>query len=193
VYDDMHKKKPSLNKIYKNIIQRYHKGATMNSKHKDKKGQAALEFLITYGWAIMAAMIVIAALTYFGVTNPATSLPDKCIFSNAFECKDYQMSSSTLKLKLINVAGKTIYNATPYNISASLTDTSIACRNINQAAPSLDPESEVEFVCSDFTNLPGAPFNPKEKAKVKLTIKYRNTPGGYDQVSLGEIYATVQG
>ena len=32
----------------------------------NKKGQAALEFLMTYGWAILAAIIVIGALgTYF--------------------------------------------------------------------------------------------------------------------------------
>lgn len=158
----------------------------------NKKGQAALEFLITYGWAIMAAMIVIGALTYFGVTNPATSLPDKCVFSNVFECKDYQINGNVLRLKLVNIAGQTIYNATPINISANLTDSGAVCVN-SQNIALLDPESELEFVCSDFTNLPGAPFTPKEKAKIKVTVKYRNSPTGYNQVSLGEIYATVQG
>ncbi|MGV8141410.1 MAG: hypothetical protein ACP5NW_03135 [Candidatus Woesearchaeota archaeon] len=166
----------------------------MHKRYVGNNGQAALEFLITYGWAIMAALIVIGALTYFGVTNPATSLPDKCIFSNVFACKDYQISSSALRLKLVNIGGQTIYNATPHrNISATLSDTGAACQNIYQPVPSLDPESEVEFVCNNFTNLPGTPFNPKEKAKIKVTVKYRNTPTGYDQISLGEVYATVQG
>ena len=35
----------------------------------NKKGQAAMEFLVTYGWAIMAAMIVISALTYYLVAR----------------------------------------------------------------------------------------------------------------------------
>jgi len=35
-----------------------------------KKGQAAMEFLMTYGWAILIAIIAIAALIAFGVFNP---------------------------------------------------------------------------------------------------------------------------
>jgi hypothetical protein len=35
-----------------------------------KKGQAAMEFLMTYGWAILIAIIAIAALIAFGVLNP---------------------------------------------------------------------------------------------------------------------------
>lgn len=37
---------------------------------KSKKSQAAMEFLMTYGWAILVALIVISALAYFGVLNP---------------------------------------------------------------------------------------------------------------------------
>ncbi len=35
-----------------------------------KKGQAAMEFLMTYGWAILAAIIAIGVLAYFGVFSP---------------------------------------------------------------------------------------------------------------------------
>lgn len=34
---------------------------------QNKKGQAAMEFLMTYGWAILAAIIAIGVLAYFGV------------------------------------------------------------------------------------------------------------------------------
>jgi hypothetical protein len=160
-----------------------------SNQHRKKNGQAAIEFLVTYGWAIMAAMIVIGALTYFGVTNPATSLPDKCTFSNGFECKDYQMNSTALKLKLINIAGQTVYGDVNNNITANLTDTGIGC-DITGGNPSyLDPESEMEIICN---NIPDAPYNTKEKAKLKLTINYLKTPTGYNQVALGEVYTTVQ-
>ena len=36
----------------------------------NKKGQAAMEFLMTYGWAILAAIIAIGVLAYFGVFSP---------------------------------------------------------------------------------------------------------------------------
>lgn len=35
------------------------------------KGQAALEFLTTYGWAFLVILVMIGALTYFGVLAPA--------------------------------------------------------------------------------------------------------------------------
>jgi uncharacterized protein (UPF0333 family) len=48
-----------------------------------KKGQAAMEFLMTYGWAILIAIIAIAALIAFGVLSPGKSLQNTCGTSNA--------------------------------------------------------------------------------------------------------------
>jgi capsule polysaccharide export protein KpsE/RkpR len=36
----------------------------------NKKSQEAMEFLMTYGWALLASIIAIAVLVYFGVFNP---------------------------------------------------------------------------------------------------------------------------
>ena len=38
----------------------------------ERKGQAAMEYLMTYGWAILIVIIVAAALYALGVFNPAT-------------------------------------------------------------------------------------------------------------------------
>ncbi len=38
---------------------------------QQKRGQAAMEFLMTYGWAILAAIVAIGVLAYFGVFNPS--------------------------------------------------------------------------------------------------------------------------
>ena len=35
-----------------------------------KKGQAAMDFLMTYGWAIVVVLAAIGALWYFGVLSP---------------------------------------------------------------------------------------------------------------------------
>ncbi len=54
-----------------------------------KKGQAAMEYLMTYGWAILIVIIVIAALWAMGVftvTSPVTCSP--CFSYFAF--RDYQ-------------------------------------------------------------------------------------------------------
>lgn len=36
----------------------------------NKKSQAAMEFLMMYGWAILIVLIALGALWYFGVLNP---------------------------------------------------------------------------------------------------------------------------
>ena len=35
------------------------------------KGQTALEYLITYGWAILVILVVLAVLWYYGIFTPA--------------------------------------------------------------------------------------------------------------------------
>lgn len=44
-----------------------------------KKGQAAMEFLMTYGWAILVVLAAIAALAYFGVLSPDSLMQEKTI------------------------------------------------------------------------------------------------------------------
>ena len=49
-----------------------------------KKGQAAMEFLMTYGWAILAAIIAIGVLAYFGVFNPGTFISNSITVNAPF-------------------------------------------------------------------------------------------------------------
>ena len=63
------------------------------------KGQAAMEFLMTYGWAILVVLAAIAALAYFGVLSPAKFLPEKCILEPGFLCEGHKVE--TLKITLI--------------------------------------------------------------------------------------------
>lgn len=73
-----------------------------------KKGQAAMEFLMTYGWAILVVLIVIAALAYFGVLDPSNVLPDKCTFPVTLTCDDFLVNTQGISLNVINNAGKGI-------------------------------------------------------------------------------------
>ena len=51
-----------------------------------KKSQAAMEFLMTYGWAILVVLAAIAALAYFGVLSPEKFLPEKCLIETGITC-----------------------------------------------------------------------------------------------------------
>ncbi len=77
-----------------------------------KKAQAAMEFLMTYGWAILVVLVVIGALAYFGVLSPSTLLPEKCTFPIQISCSDQAALINTadnelsLTLVLQNGAGR---------------------------------------------------------------------------------------
>jgi hypothetical protein len=52
---------------------------------RNMKGQAAMEYLMTYGWAILAIVLVIAALIFL---NPFRA-PEVCLFEQAgFTCNE---------------------------------------------------------------------------------------------------------
>ncbi|NQU98897.1 hypothetical protein HQ533_05515 [Candidatus Woesearchaeota archaeon] len=67
-----------------------------------KKGQAALEFLTTYGWAFLVILVMIGALAYFGVLNPSRFVPDTCTFSGTFMCEDAVAAAGSVTVKLRN-------------------------------------------------------------------------------------------
>ena len=54
-----------------------------------KRGQAALEFLTTYGWAFLVILIMIVALAYFGILNPENLVPENCFGSDGWSCSDF--------------------------------------------------------------------------------------------------------
>ena len=64
-----------------------------------------MEFLMTYGWAIIVVLVVIAALAYFGVLSPAKLLPGKCQFQIGILCKDFTASGDELEIGGVTVEG----------------------------------------------------------------------------------------
>ena len=84
------------------------KGRCLHGNASSRSSQAALEFLMTYGWAILAALIAVAALAYFGVLNPDKFFPDRCILPAGIACLDYRIESYRVILVLQNSLGETI-------------------------------------------------------------------------------------
>ena len=70
-----------------------------------KKTQAALEFLMTYGWAILVVLVAVAALSYFGVLSPSNFFPDKCILPSGLACLDFNVETYKVTLVLQNAQG----------------------------------------------------------------------------------------
>ncbi len=88
-----------------------------------KKAQAAMEFLMTYGWALLVVLVAIGALAYFGLTNPTTFLPDQCLLATGFHCSS---SFATANAGASNPVTLSIQNEIGYQITGftvAVTDT----------------------------------------------------------------------
>ena len=58
----------------------------------NNKGQAALEYLMTYGWALVVIVIVVAALFAFGIFNPPSA--GTCTGLSKLAYKDHALDSA---------------------------------------------------------------------------------------------------
>ena len=56
-------------------MEAFHKGNSQRKFHQSFKSQSAMEYLMTYGWAILIIAVVLAALFELGVFNPMTFAP----------------------------------------------------------------------------------------------------------------------
>ncbi len=73
-----------------------------------KKGQAAMEFLMTYGWAILAAIIAIGVLAYFGVFSPGKYTPDATVVNPPFYATGATINATTIYVEIKNNGGEDV-------------------------------------------------------------------------------------
>ncbi|MFP4524230.1 MAG: hypothetical protein ACLFO2_02885 [Candidatus Woesearchaeota archaeon] len=83
-----------------------------------KRGQAALEFLTTYGWAFLIILVMIGAFAYFDILNPQRLFPGKCQFQVGITCDQYKIANPGgvgagddpyVQFELKNQKGSSIY------------------------------------------------------------------------------------
>lgn len=132
---------------------------------RTKKAQAAMEFLMTYGWAILVVLAAIAALAYFGVLSPDRFLPEQCTLPSGVACLDFTVggtpASPIFTLRIQNSAGFDMsgvsVNLTPQagnctaDTQASLIDGGVYNFQVNCTGQSAGKfKGSIEM---DFTNL----------------------------------------
>ena len=69
----------------------------------DKRGQAAMEFLMTYGWAILAAIVAIGVLAFF-LANPGRFTSNSCAVAAPFTCEEFAVNDTSVIVRLRNGA-----------------------------------------------------------------------------------------
>ena len=156
-----------------------------------KKGQAAMEFLMTYGWAILVVLIAIGALVYFGVISPEKFIQDSCTLTPPLSCSqigDFQaiaLGASNVKFQVQNGAGS---NIDVVGVVLTESDANVCARVDSVAAIADGAKAELIFTCNDIS----ATTEVGTKFKADIDITYTVSGGAYAQVSSGRIAVRVQ-
>ncbi len=90
------------------------KGVVVMSKKT--KAQSAMEYLMTYGWAILIIAVVLGALFSLGVFSGTSLMGTSCIASPGYYCQNPTLSAKNNQLTFTfgQNTGTTIYNAVLY-------------------------------------------------------------------------------
>ena len=139
----------------------------------ERKGQAAMEFLMTYGWAILAAIIAIGVLASFGVFTPGKYAPSGTVLNPPFQALGGHAvisdTADTVALEIQNGRGETL-TVTGVTVSAGdCTTTTVPA--VDPFLPILAGEAQV-VTLGGCTTLGSA----GESYKADITISY--TAGG---------------
>ncbi len=136
------------------------------------KAQAAMEYLMTYGWAILIVIIVAAALWALGVFSPGTYTQETATGFSGFTVPSggWQVSSSQVVLILKNNVGSNI-NVTSITATygSGTTNTSVP------AYAEMSSDNQTQFTLSSGTYVgPGT----GSTYTVDIAITYDNLDTG---------------
>jgi hypothetical protein len=177
-----------------------------------KKSQSALEFLMTYGWAILVVLAAIAALSYFGVLSPDKFASPKCVSQTGMTCAGLPiLTSDSIAFTIDNEMGNDIsfskadVSAITFNIPGHTLDcgsalyvcprgTQIADNTCVNFAGGPDPlpisdSSGVTIVLGPTCTYDGAALAEGKMYKADVTIPYDNGANGLTENKV----ITIQG
>ena len=149
-----------------------------------KKAQAAMEFLMTYGWAILVVLIAIGALAYFGVLSPERFLPEKCVISSGsgLFCEEFTSSATTND---VTIRVKNILTRSAWIDSITL-DTPACSNNATDVQILADGTTDFALDCGTL--------NSGDKIKASITITYdvgQSAGVGLSKTTTGQIVTAV--
>ncbi|MFH1399821.1 MAG: hypothetical protein ABIG95_06980 [Candidatus Woesearchaeota archaeon] len=160
---------------------------------KKRKAQAAMEFLMTYGWAILVVLVVIGALAYFGVLNPQRLLPPRCTFPTGLTCRDYVVheNSSNMIISLSNAMGKSINIVSV--IANGTAGNNIHCNAGAYADVIVNGKNfDATLTCTGFYAGISKDYDTKYRWDIIISWYYNDTGATYTRRTAGELFTGIE-
>ena len=148
----------------------------------NNRSQAALEFLMTYGWAILVVLVAVGALAYFGVLSPDKFLPARCTLQAGIACLDHKVDNGgvggvgRVQVVLQNSLG---YDISSITLKAGGCGTQTASDLANGAK-----SPTITITCA--TILTGSKYN------AQLNLSYTTTDTGIAHNNVGQITTRIE-
>ena len=143
-----------------------------------KRGQAATEFIMTYGWAILVVIVAIGALAYFGVLSPDQFLPEKCIFPPGLACIDFKVTTTQTQMYIQNTMG--------YDVIINSVNLSDKPNCVYSGNYPLNNGDNNLFTINCNSSSTGSKF------KTDVRVTYLSTASNVTHVKIGNIIAKVE-
>lgn len=140
---------------------------------KSRKAQAAMEFLLTYGWAILVVLAAIGALAYFGVLSPNRFMPSKCTMPAGIFCQDFNLEPDEITIVLMNSMGRDLIFE---NITVGNCTTPVNAKLVNGAGKT--------FILNCT--------NPEGTLKTTITLKYQDLTSGLHKSFEGDLQGEIK-
>ena len=157
----------------------------------NRKSQAALEFIMTYGWAILVVLVAIGALAYFGVLSPDRFLPSKCTMQPGIACNDFKITPTSLTVYLQNSLGRDISIDC---VKAQLCNGIGDCSTGNVQASLPNGITTTLTLCCGINCVPAIPTNvmPTNKYNGNINITYTITDTNIQHVNQGQVTGKIE-
>lgn len=165
-----------------------------------KRAQAAMEFLLTYGWAIVVVVVAISALAYFGVLNPENFLPNQCHLPTGFTCRDFSLTYYTQHIAFPAPGQDIPRNTLSFNIinnggwKFDILGMTITGSTDIPTIPITEAENGKDFIVykDRFEYQPGKVLNKGDKFNIEFTLQIKNQESGLIHFEKGTISGKVQ-
>ncbi|MGV8084940.1 MAG: hypothetical protein ACP5N9_01675 [Candidatus Bilamarchaeum sp.] len=154
---------------------------------KSTKGQASLEYLTTYGWALFALVIVLVVIFSSGILSPSYLISEECNFSNNVPCQ----------ATIYNTAGHgevaiVVFNGFPYKVR--LNNLTLSYSDGTSLLAGFEQGIEIESGSNHtFRGTLTTPLDINSIKRFNGTITYVSCAPEINQTGCGENVHTISG